>query len=245
MLYRAAITGIIAFWLVMMFQLVRLETHPETTNILDVPVPYVMRLLLRHKQLSFLTIRDDSKQLGTLYLRPVTTGSDSRTLNFSGGISVDLPSGPAPRLNFTGVIDMDGALNIRDFRSDFSVLKPSFRLSLKGDSARNTLTWQTQFGDHPSAPPQTLPMDAAGLTSTLTKDLGLHTPLPIDPTGITPPTVTAREAQITLVGDQVEVYEVDVTEGTTPVIEFYVTQLGQIVSAKTNFGYNLSVEGWQ
>ena len=89
-------------------------------------------------------------------------------------------------------------------------------------------------------------MDASALTPRSRKswDFDPHA-LPYRPAGISPPTVTARETQITLHGEQMEVYQVTVREGTVPMIDFYVTQLGQIVLAKTNFGYSLSAEDWQ
>jgi hypothetical protein len=60
--------------------------------------------------------------------------------------------------------------------------------------------------------------------------------------GVSAPAVTAREAQITLRGEQLEVYQVTVAAGSAATIDFYVTQLGQIVSATTSFGYSLTAE---
>jgi hypothetical protein len=240
MLYRAAIVGIIAFWAVMMGLLVRLETHPETTDILDVPVSYVTRLMFKHGQTSFLTVRDETKQIGTIYLRPATTGTDGRSLNFSGALTMQLPTAQAERFNFNGAIDMDAALRMQDFHVDLSIRQPACRVSVAGDAARNTLAYTLRIGSQP-ATSQTVPMDSS-VSSVLGQYPELQAVLPLVPSSVSPPVVTAREAQISWHGEQMEVYQLTVVEASSPVIDFYVTQLGQIISAKTNFGYTLSAE---
>jgi len=223
----------------MMGLLVRLETHPEATDILDVPVSYVMRIMFKHEQESFLTVSDGTKSVGSVSLRPVTTGSDGRTLDFSGNISVP------QRFSFSGNMEMDAALRLRDFHLDASILKPRYTLKAAGDAARNRLTYEVRL-DGLLRASQSLPMDPAGLGPALAQNLGLDPhALPIASAGVSTPAISAREAQITLRGEQVQVYEVTVIEGTVPLINFYVTQLGQIIQAKTSFGYSLSAEDWQ
>ena len=239
MLYRAAMLGIIAFWLVMMGLLVRLETHPEATDILDVPVSYVMRLLFKHGQISLLTVSDQTKPIGDISLRPLTTGSDGRALDFSGTLSIP------QRFSFSGSLDMDALLRVRGFHLDASIRKPQYNLKATGDSARDRITYEVRVGGQLTAS-QSLPMDAAAFGPALAQNLGLDPhALPIAAAGMAPPAITSREAQITLRGEQLEVYEVTVNEGTVPLISFYVTQLGQIIMAKTSFGYSLSSEDWQ
>jgi hypothetical protein len=239
MLYRAAILAIIAFWLVMMGLLVRLETHPDETDILDVPVSYVIRIMFKHGQQSLLTVSNGTKDIGTVAFRPLTTGSDGRTLDFSGTLSVP------QRFNFSGTMNMDAALRMRDFHLDASVRQPPYHLNATGNAALDRLTCEVRLGSELKVS-RTLPMDAAALGPALAQDFGLDPHLlPITPGSISAPAVTAREAQIALHGEQLEVYQITITEGTLPVIDFYVTQLGQIVMAKTNFGYTLSSEDWQ
>jgi len=239
MLYRAAMIGIIAFWVVMMGLLVRIETHPEASDILDVPVSFVMRLMFRHGQTSFLNVLDGDRRIGMFFLRPATTGSDGRSLNFSGDLTVPLPAAPAERVSFGGAIDMDAGLQVRDFHADFSTRQPPAHLHLIGDGARNTLSLEMQIAGQPSIS-RTVPMN--GLVPLLGQTLSLSGALPaVSEAGVSP-AVTAREAQITLRGEQLEVYKVTVAEGTAATMDFYVTQLGQIVSATTSFGYSLSAE---
>jgi hypothetical protein len=241
MLYRAAMIGIAAFWLVMMGLLVRLETHPEATDILEVPVSYVMRLMFKHGERSILTVHDGTHSAGTVALQPLTTGSDGRSLAFSGSIAIP----PQQGINFNGATDMDAALRVRAFHVDLSLRQPHCHVSITGDSARNTLRYEVREGTQLTAA-QTLPMDAGGMGAALAQNLGLdpHS-LPITPASIAPPVVTARETQVVVRGEQLEVYQVTVMEGGAPVIDFYVTQLGQIVQARTNFGYSLDAEDWQ
>jgi hypothetical protein len=239
MLYRAAAFAIVAFWLVMMGLLVRLETHPEATDILDVPVSYVMRIMFKHGQESLLTVSDGTRPVGSVALRPVTSGSDGRSLDFSGTMSVP------QRFSFSGVMDMDGALRVRDFHLDASLMKPRYTLKAAGDTAAKRLTFELRL-DGLLRASQTLPLDTAALGSALAQDLGLDPhALPISSAAVSPPSISAREARITLRGEQLEVYEVTVTEGTVELMSFYFTQLGQIILAKSSFGYSLTAEDWQ
>jgi len=239
MLYRAAMVGIIAFWLVMMVLLVRIETHPESTDILDVPVSFVMRLIFRHSQTSFLNVLDGDRRVGMFFLRPATTGSDGRTLNFSGDLTIPLPSAPGQRVNFGGAVVMDAALKVQNFRADFSTHQPPVHLHLKGDGIRRTLTFDMDIAGQPQVS-RTVPMD--GLVPMISQSLSLPNLPGITAGDVIPPAVTAREAQITLRGEQLEVYQVTIAEGTAATIDLYVTQLGQIVSATTSFGYSLTAE---
>jgi hypothetical protein len=238
MLYRATAIGVVAFWAVMMALLVRLETHPEQSDILDVPVSYVMRLMFRHGQQSFLTVSDGTRSIGSVNLRPSISGSETRTLDFSGTLSVP------QRFNFSGTIDMDTALRMRDFKAEFSVREPPWHVNASGNAASNQLSYQVLLGTQQTAA-QKLPMQASALIPALAQTAGLDPrALPIA-AGITPPEISAREGQITLHGEQLQVYQVTVSESGAPVIDLYVSQLGQIVSATSTFGYTLSAEDWQ
>ncbi|HEX4086006.1 MAG TPA: hypothetical protein VHY22_13915 [Chthoniobacteraceae bacterium] len=246
MLYRFAAFGIITFWLVMMGMLVRLEVHPDETNILDVPVSYVVRIMFKHGQSSFLDVRDGEKPVGSISLRPSITGTDARLLDFSGTLSVQMPlSNGRQRYNFNGGMAMNAALEVRTFHLDFTVQEPHTRLAVQGDIPRKLLTYQTYFGDHVSSS-QRLPLDAAGITPALMQSVGLDPGvLPIVPTGMTPPTVSARETQITMHGEKLDVYQVSIHEGASTAMDIYMTQLGQVVLVNTNFGYTLGAEDYQ
>jgi hypothetical protein len=241
MLYRALILGIICFWAVMMVQLVRLETHPDSTDILDVPVPYVVGVMFRYGQLSLLNIRDGSKSIGSMEVRPSTTGSDGRALNLSG--SLDLP-GQEP-FNFDGLLKMDSSSRLRAFRMDVAVRKQNYHVLLTGDMATKTLHYETLVGGQITSS-QSLPMEPTALEHALAQNLGLDPRMiPLGAAGIAPPDITARETQITLRSGELQVYEITVAEAGAPLLDLYMTQLGQVVLAKTSFGYTLSAEDWE
>jgi len=252
MLYRFATVGIVAFWIVMMAMLVRLEMHPEATDILDVPVSYVERIMFKHGQQSLLSVRQGEKPIGTISVHPSITGSDARMLDCSGSLSLQMPATAQQRFNFHAVLDMDKTLRVQDFHLDVNLQQPRCQVSVKGDVARKTLEYEMRDGDH-LINSQTLPWDAGALGPAVLQSLGLPgSAMPFTPSGpvvapigISPPAVTARETQITLHGEKVEVYEVIVSEGTAQMAEFYVTQLGQVVLAKTSFGYTISMEDYQ
>ena len=235
MLYRAAMIGITGFWLVMMALLIRLETHPEDSDILAVPVPYVMRMMFRNGQSSLLNVREGTTDIGTLQFRPSMTGSNGRMVDFSGSLA--LPGQPA--FSYSGEVQMDSLMRMRNFHVAAAMREPHYHLSLVGDAASDTLRYETRLGDRVTGA-QTLPMEPGAVERALAQNLGLDQRLlPVNVGGVAPPVVTAREARIALRSGTLQVYQVTVAEGTAPVLDFYVTQLGQIVRANTSFGCTL------
>lgn len=245
MLYRAATFGIVAFWVVMMVLLVRLETHPDASDILDVPVSYVARLMFKHAQDSLLTAREDEKTIGTVSIRPSITGSGRRSLEVSGALSIQDAMGARQRISFNGGAGMDAALRIVDFHLEMTMQETHYHLRIEGDVARKTLACDVLEGNRRILS-QTLPLDATTFAPALLQSLGLDpAALPMISGAISPPAVTARETQISLRGEQLQAYEVTFHEGSTAVADLYITQLGQIVLAKISFGYSLTVEDYQ
>lgn len=251
MLYRIAALGIALFWLVMMGMLIKLETQPDSTDILDVPVSYVERIIFKHGQQSILTVRDGDMPVGNFSMRPSITGTNGRALDFSGSFSFLLPLATGrQRLSFNGKLNMDAALATREFHLDLNMAQSHSGLTLAGDTTTHKLTYAvTQAGRRVSG--QTLAMDPATLGPALLSNLGIETPaltaaLTLLPIGAgPPPDVSARETEITLHGEKLQVYEVSVREGSVDVADLYVTELGQIVLAKTGFGYTLGTEDVQ
>jgi hypothetical protein len=246
MIQRAAMIGIIAFWLVMMALLVRVETHPEGTDILEVPVSYVVRIMFKNGQQSLLTLHEQEKPIGTMAIKPTLTGSIGAMLDFSGAMSLQLSMGPGrQRFNFHGGVDMDRAFKMNGFHVDLSLQQLKCQVSVRGDLARKSLTYSVRQGGVETMS-QALPMDSGQIGPALLKSLGFDEhAVPIPTTSVAAPVVTARETQMTLHGEQIAVYRITASEGATPVADIYVTQLGQIVLATTSFGYTLSAEDYQ
>ena len=116
---------------------------------------------------------------------------------------------------------------------------------LTGDMAQKNLRYETFFGDQVTSS-QSLPMEAAALERALAQDVGLDSRMiPLEIGGMSPPDISARETQITLRSGELQVYEVTVNEAGAPMFDFFMTQLGQVVLAKTSFGYTLSAEDWE
>jgi hypothetical protein len=94
---------------------------------------------------------------------------------------------------------------------------------------------------------QTLPLDARHLTPQLLQTAGLPPGAfaAFPTTGLPQTSVTARETRITIHAEQVQVYEIQVTQSQSDLMDIYVTQLGQVVMARTNFGYTFAMEDVQ
>jgi len=245
MLYRTVALAITAFWLVMMTLLVRLETHPDATDILDVPVSYVARIIFKYNQRSLLIVTEGEERVGSIYIRPSITGRDGRMLEFSGAMPVPLPTGGRDRVNFSGTMEMDAALRLLDFHIELNLPGPRYRLEVKGNLPRKILACDLSQGGQ-AITSLRLPMDAASLGPALMQGLGLDPRLlPIAPGALPAPSLTARETEITVQGAQLEVYQVTLLDGSATVADIYVTQLGQVILAKTGFGYTLAAEGYQ
>jgi hypothetical protein len=241
MLYRALMLAVVCFWLAMMAQLIRLETHPEETDILDVPVQYVVSVMFRYGQISLLNIRDGSKSIGSMEVRPSTTGTNGRALNVSG--SLILP-GQDP-FNFDGDMKMDATSHLRAFRVGVTVRRQNYHFLLTGDMDRKSLRYEARLGDQ-LVGEESLPMETGAMVHALAQHLGIDPRMiPVQTGAIAPPDISARETQITLRSGELQVYEVTVNESGAPVLDFYMTQLGQLVLAKTSFGYTLSAEDWE
>ena len=52
--------------------------------------------------------------------------------------------------------------------------------------------------------------------------------------------ITARQAQIRLHGERVDVFHVTFRQNTAPMVEIDISQLGQVLGIKTAFGFSLS-----
>ena len=201
--------------------------------------------MFKHGQQSILTVREEQKSIGSIALRPSITATGGRALDFSGTLSIQVPVSERQRFNFGGTIDMDNTLRVLGFHADLGVQQLRYRLIVKGDMVRKVFTCDASQAGVPTFS-QTLPMDAS-FGPALLRDLGMETPaLPIiSPGAITPPTFTARETQITLRGEKLEVYQVSIREGSMLAADIYVTELGQVVEATTSFGYSLSAEDYE
>lgn len=246
MLYRAATLAIALFWLVMTALLVRLQTNPDGADILGLPVSYVTRLVFRNSQPSLLTILELDKPIGALSLRPSNGPAGAHRLDLSGAVSLQLSlGGPRQRVNFSGSADLDPAFTLTAFQAGFTLPQPHTRIDLAADLRRRTLHYEVRQGDSLIAS-QSLPLDSAQLLPALLSGAGIdpHS-IPILAMPAIAPSLTAREARITLRGEQLEVCRLSLSQGSAILGSAYITQLGQVVLARTSFGYSLAAEDLQ
>jgi len=232
---------IIAFWLVMTGILVRMQVSPRESELLQVPVGLVLKLMFSHGLDSEMSIYIDQQRSGTLSLRPKINEKDqSRTLDFDSNLWLKLPGFDHQRYHFEGTAWMNRALEMKRMLLKFNMPAPPTTMTATLDEEMQlhyevTLNGQTDR--------ETIPLDQETPNTILSA-------LNLDPSvvhqfqgGINTPTVSARENQITLHNEAVDVYELTVKEGDLEVANIYVSQLGQVLLVKTVFGYTLRAAG--
>ncbi|MGC3989769.1 MAG: hypothetical protein QM796_08855 [Chthoniobacteraceae bacterium] len=232
---------IVVFWLVMTGMLVHMQVSPRESELLQVPVGLVMKLMFSHGLDSEMSIYIDQQRAGTLSLRPKINEKDqSRTLDFDSNLWLKLPGLDHQRYHFEGTAWMNRALELRHALLKFNMPAPATNLTATIDDSMQLHYEVSQSGQTDR---ETIPLDQE-TPNTLLSALNL------DPSivhqfqgGINTPTVSARENQITLHGEAVDVYELTMKEADLEVANIYVSQLGQVLLVKTVFGYTLRAAG--
>lgn len=246
--YRLAMFGIAVFWMVMTGLLIRLEVRPDKSTILNVPVSYVMRVMFKNGQPSALALRDQTdRAVGSVSLRPHITAEGQRVLDFAANIAVELPMMARQRLNLSGTMAMDKALQVQDFTAELIVQHPPMRLDLQGDPGKRLLHYQLyeqgKLTDH-----QTLPLEMSAIVPALLQGFGAPfdaSALPLVQGNLTAPSLFSRETYIPFHGEQLDVFQLSLQEGSTKFMDIYVSQLGQIIMAHSSFGYSLTSQDFQ
>lgn len=244
MLARISAAIIIAFWLVMTALLIRLEVHPESSRVLDVPVSHVVKMMLERGQQSLLTIMENGAPAGTLTLRPVQS-AEGGAFDFGGSMSLRLPMGTAQRVSWSGAVELDPALNTRGVHIDLALRSPAYRLMLDRRTAEQTITYEVRDATATLAR-GALPLDSgqaaaalAGLGVDLTGVMALRKSLG----GDAAPIFTAKQAKLPVRSENIEVYQITMRQGGATMADIFISQLGQVLLVKTVFGYTLSAEG--
>ena len=114
MFYRALTVGIVAFWLLMMGLLLRVELASGEGELLSVPPDYVWKLMFLREQPSDLVLYSQHQRIGSFHLQPRrlptgTTGAPGpvRVLNGSGSLTLNLPGLSGQNLTVRGSLEMD------------------------------------------------------------------------------------------------------------------------------------------
>ena len=245
MIYRLAMLATVTFWLVMSFLLIRLELRPAQSNILEVPVPYVMRVMFSHGQQSLLSLQGGDHSPGSISLRPYMNREGRPAMDFAGNFMFEMPGGGHQHVSLSGSLTMTKALVAEEYSANVTLREPAFRIDFRGDIPLHTFHYQINNGNH-ALPARTLPLEAAAILPALFQQLGLETSaLPLVQSNLTAPAVEAREARIKLHNEELQVYQLSIRESGAPVADIFVSQLGHVILVKTNFGYTLSSEDFQ
>lgn len=239
MICRAGSIFIVVFWIVMTALLVRLEIAPESSELLDVPISHVVSLLFLHEQSSSLNVYDGTSLIGTLSLRPSSPAPDERSLDFSGYVSAQLPMLNRQRVGISGAARLNAALALSDLKFNVNLAKPPTELQTSIEPRAGLARYRV-VSDGVAGPESQIALTEKGALDAL-RSAGLSEQLfPSGPMKMPTPLVTARRAQFKLRHDTIEAYLVRVQQGGTVLAEIYVSQLGQVLWAKTFLGYTLS-----
>ena len=235
---RALSVLIIAFWLLMVGLLIRLQVFPEGSGVRNVPPDHVLGLMFLHRQPSDLSIYSGTnRRIGSLAIRP---GRDKQTgersLTFSGNVQLQLPGVPNQRIVWETQTRFDESLAPRSVRLRVSMRDPDYQLSVSIDATTKNAQYELWSAEGP--------VDAS--TVTLTEDGidELLERLGFDPaklkalrTGTTQPEILAKRSKFTIRGEEVEAYRITIRQGEQALVDGYISQLGQIMLVKTSLGF--------
>lgn len=244
---RLAAVLITAFWVIMWALLIRTELEPEGAALREVPVEHVLKLMFHHQQASDLALRAEGKLIGQLRLLPrVLPDSKTRVLGFSGSLQLRLPGATRQRFSWTGESHFSSVLALQRLDFDLTVHQGG-----QLDQADSELTFAYDAGTKQARyvvktgqvviDRREFAATEAGLTD-LIKQAGL------DPSMMqtvnskasgTPPKITAQRSTFRIHSEEIETLLLSVEYNEQTMLQVHVSQLGQVLHAKTVLGWTL------
>ena len=248
MLYRALALLVVGFWLTMAGLLIRKEAGPGDSALREVPVGHVIKLLLMHEQPSDLNIYSGKMRLGDLRIHPqMHQGDRSRVIQFVGNLQIMVPGMERQRVQWDGELELEKTLATRRFTMGLTLRDPTMhnapasRIQIIVAPPEHLLTWTLLSGDQLGDEPHTYTLDEAGLQRALREiDPSLPTLLQSQTRSMAPPVVRALQSSMLIHGERIDTYLVTIEQSGQTLLEFDVSQLGQILRAKTLIGYSLA-----
>jgi hypothetical protein len=243
MLYRTIAALIVIFWVTMTALLIRSELSPADARLREVPVSHVVKLIFAHEQPSELSIFNDKLRLGQMRVHPAVRALDgARVVDFSGNLHILLPGATRQRVTWDGTLELTRTLDMQSVRFALTFREEDayrFELVVRPPEKVFRYSWNIG-GGLPDEREFTL--DEAGMRAALAE-------LEVDPTLLgtmrttrnsAPPEFTARISSLKLHGEKVDTYLVAIRMNGQTLIEMHISQLGQVLTAKSLIGYTLA-----
>jgi len=245
MLYRTAAVLIVVFWLAMTALLIRKELSPGATELREVPVSHVLKMMFQHGEASDLILHSDRQMVGQLRFHPQIRKEDgARVMEYSGRVMFTLPGAPRQRVSWAGDFELNRALELRSARLQFNVSEPAtYAVHLMADPVAKQLHYETRSGGYTLHRGE-YTLDAEGALTWLREQgidpaLGELAALNHD---AQPATFRAWQSSMEIHSQRLETYRVALEYGGQTLMEFHVNQIGQILQAKTFLGYTAAPE---
>jgi hypothetical protein len=242
---------ITVFFATMWTLLLRTELRPQKTALRKVPVEHVLKLFFQHQQPSDLFIHGSGERLGHVRFHPqVNSADDSRVIEFSGNAQLRIPGAPKQRIMWDGAAEYFQDMALRTVQ-----LKTGVRESTTQPAPETTvnifLNAMNRLVNY-SISVDGRPVDQASFTLDENGVQGLMRRAGIDPELLrmvnskaqssTPPKISAHQSSLRLKSEEVETLLVTVEMNAQTMLEFHVSQLGQILHAKTLTGWTLEMD---
>jgi hypothetical protein len=248
MLYRALLLLITGLFITMWTLLIRSEVQPSGNSLRALPVENVLREMFQNEKPSQLVIHDGSQRIGTLRLTGQGEAADgTRTLQYFGNAQLELPGAGPQRSAWNGEIVVTPDWQVKSFslsaasRGAAKNAGPATQFELLVSPLKQTASYVLKAGPN-VVDQQTYSTDEAGLTALLDH-------LEIDPmwwkqfrSGHGPkPVITARQASLVVENVKLETSLLTVIVNGQTLLEVHLSQLGEVLQARTLFGWTLDV----
>lgn len=250
MMRRIFYCAIVLFWLGMWTLLIRREYFPQDTRFSDVPINYLERILFKHEQISDLAIMANGSRVGHLQIAPQIRNKDgARILRVTGDAQIRILDARTQRWLWTFIMESDAKLEPTAFFFTLIVRETGVRQSegihLWIDiHPKDRIASYTLKEDNVLVKEQTFPLSEAGI-STLMAEMGMDAALLPSFTSVASseiPTFRAQHTRLDIRGDEVDAYAVQGTYNGQTLFEAHVTELGNVIDAKSILGWNLQME---
>ncbi len=247
MFTRLLAVAIVLFWGVMNVSLLQLWISPGGSDVLSIPVAHVGKQIFLHEQTSDLSISQGGRPVGSVTFQPRRFDNrDVFLVDYSGNLLLSLPFLPQQPLSWHGTVEMNQAFAVQYFKIHVDARLQGVSFELEVDPPNNIGRYTVrQDGQEPQS--AQVPLNEAGIKQVMT-EVGVEPALfesllsstKAQTSGEGGVVVSARKAQIKIHGEQVQTFNILLRQSATTLAEVDISQLGQILSLKTAFGFSMA-----